>query len=90
MGQFGRPDRGLACAVCVQVVTISKGRRSDTRLIRDLVVEGVVQKMGNLINKWVVAGTLALGSLFASSQAEAQDVKTGFQINRYEPTATNK
>ena len=90
MGQFGRPDRGLACAVCVQVVTISKGRRSDTRLIRDLVVEGVVQKMGNLINKWVVAGTLALGSLFASSQAEAQDVKTGFQINRYEPTAAGE
>ena len=53
-------------------------------------VEGVVQIMGYFLKRWALAGAIALGALCTPKPAVAQDVKTGFQINRYEPTAAGE
>ena len=46
--------------------------------------------MGNLINKWVVAGTLALGSLFAARKQRLRTSRPGFRSIAMEPTAAGE
>jgi OOP family OmpA-OmpF porin len=53
-------------------------------------MEGALHYIGSVLKRWACVAALTMAGLWSAGSAKAQNVNTGFQINRYEPTAAGE